>query len=115
MTDKPQLITFDRAEKAAEYIRDHSKLFGELVGHCKSLEHQRKVVKGQEFLKAEGTVAMREATADASSAFRSVVEDIENAWAEKTEIETMLEYSRIITDLYRTTAATARTIDKTHR
>jgi hypothetical protein len=115
MTDKPKFITFERAEKAAEYIRDHSKTYGELVGHCKSLEHQRKVVKGQEFLKTQGTVAEREARADDSAAFRSVVEDIENAWAEKTEIETMLEYSRIICDLYRTTEATARTIDKTHR
>ncbi len=55
------------------------------------------------------------ATTDASAAFRVVVEDIENAWAEKAEIETMLEYSRIICDLYRTTEATARTIDKAHR
>ena len=48
------MITFDRAEKAAEFIRDHAEEYGHHIGLCKSLEHQRKVVFGQAFLEAQG-------------------------------------------------------------
>jgi hypothetical protein len=95
------MISEERAERAVEFIRDHADQLGELLGYCKSLEQRRKVVFGTEFLEAEGTVAEREARAHASDAFLSVVKEIENAWAEKTTVETKLRAAELTIDVWR--------------
>lgn len=109
------MIDFARAEKAAEFIRDHAEKYGDLVGLCKALEQKRKVVHGEQFLKAAGTVAEREATAYASLEYRQICEDIRNAWADKETIATKIEAARITTDLYRTSEASNRRIDRSHQ
>ena len=108
------MIDFDRAEKAAEFIRDHAEQYGHLVGHCKGLEHQRKAVKGIAFLDASGTMAEKEATAYASPEFKSICEDIENAWADKTTLEIRLKAAEFTIDLYRSWNASNRRIDRSH-
>src|SRR6056300_863010 len=96
------MITFERAEKAAEFIRDHAEEYGKLIGLCKSLEHQRKVVFGQAFLEVEGkNVAEREAKAYTSPEFKSVVEDIEDAWAHKETIAAQIKAAELTIELYR--------------
>ena len=95
-------VTLDRATAAVEFTRDHSELYGRLVGRCKGLEHQRKVIKAQEILASEAkTVAEREAEAESSAAYLKIVEDIENAWADKTTLETRLKAAEMTFDLYR--------------
>ena len=95
------MIAEDRAEKAVEFIRDHADELGALIGRCKSLEQIRKVVHGEEFLKANGTVAEREAFAYSSSNFQKLTNDIENAWAEKSALETSLRAAELTIDVWR--------------
>ena len=110
-----EMINFDRAEKAAEYLRDNAERYGQLIGHCKSLEHKRKVVFGQAFLGAEGkNIAEREAKAHVSAEFQSIVNDIQNAWAEKETLHTMIEYSKIICDLSRSVGRAGKDTDRAH-
>ena len=95
------MISEERAERAVEFIRDHADQLGELIGRCKALEQKRKVVHGQAFLYAQGTVAEREAKANSSDAFKGIVEEIENAWAEKSTVETKLRAAELTIDVWR--------------
>lgn len=95
------MISEIRVEKAVEFIRDHADRLGELVGRCKALEQQRKVAHGQAFLYAQGTVAERTAKAESSEVFKTVVEEIENAWAEKSTLETQLKAAELTIDVWR--------------
>jgi hypothetical protein len=96
------MVTLDRVERAIDYFREHADQYGFLVGHCKGLEHQRKVVYGQCFLEAKGgTVAEREAKAYVSPEYKSLVEEIENAWAERTTLETLFECGRMVYGVYK--------------
>ena len=95
------MISSERVEKAVEFIRDHAEEIGQLTGLCKSLEQQRKVIRGQEFLLASGTVAEREAKAESSDAYKAVVEDIQNAWAEKTTLETQIRAAELTIEVWR--------------
>ena len=95
------MISESRVEKAVEFIRDHAERLGQLVGLCKALEQERKVVHGQAFLGAQGTVAEREARAYSSDAYKEIVEEIENAWAEKSTIEVNLKKAEATLDVWR--------------
>ena len=95
------VISEDRVENAVEYIRDHGEHLGLLVGQCKALEQKRKTVHGENFLYAQGTVAEREAKAYSSEAYKAVTEEIENAWAEKTTLETRLKAAELLIDIWR--------------
>lgn len=95
------MISEKRVEMAVEFYRDNSALYGQLVGLCKKLEQERKVVHGQSFLFAQGTVAEREAKAYSSDAYKDVVERIENAWAEKTTVETKLKAAELQIEVWR--------------
>ena len=95
------MISESRVEKAVEFIRDHAERLGELVGHCKALEQQRKVAHGQAFLYAQGTVAEREACAYSSDVVKDVIEKIENAWSDKTTLETQIKAAELTIDVWR--------------
>ncbi len=107
-------IDFDRAEKAAEFIRDHAEQYGKLVGRCKALEHERKIIKSIRFLEASGTMAEKEATAYASIKFKAICEDIEAAWTDKTIIETKIKAAELTIELWRSLNASNRRIDRSH-
>jgi len=89
------MISEERVEKAVEYIRDHADVLGGLIGRCKGLEQERKVVRGKLFLGVTGTVAEREAKAESSKEYEIVVEEIENAWADKTELEIKMKAAEL--------------------
>lgn len=101
-------INEGRAEKAVEFIRDHAERLGELIGACKALEHKRKVVQGQAFLEADGTVAERDAKAHTSTKYREVVEEIGNAWAEKETLATRLKAAELTIDVWRSQNSAAK-------
>lgn len=102
------MISEERAEKAVEFIRDHADELGKLIGQCKALEQKRKVVHGQAFLYAQGTVAEREAKAASSDAFKAVVEEIENAWADKETLATKLKAAEMTVDVWRSQFAASK-------
>lgn len=95
------MISEERAEKAVEFIRDHAKKYGYLVGLCKYLEHLRRVKRGEAFIEADGTVAEREARAESSEIYKSVIEDYRNAWADKTTLETELSAAEHTIEVWR--------------
>ena len=95
------MISEKRVEMAVEFYRDNADRYGQLVGLCKALEQKRKVVHGQNFLYAQGTVAEREAKAYASDGYKEIVEEIQNAWAEKTTLETQLKAAESQIDVWR--------------
>lgn len=95
------MISEERAEKAVEFIRDHADEVGALYGRCKALDERKKVVKGQVFLAAEGTVAEREASSHASDAYRAIVEEIENAWADYKAKELRLKAAELTIEIWR--------------
>ena len=110
------MIDFDRAEKAAEFIRDRAEKYGKLIGLCKALEHERKVVFGRAFLEADGkNVAEREAKAYISEEFRLVVEEIENAWADKETLSAQIKAAELTIELYRSGNAAIKRIEASHR
>ena len=89
-----------------EYMRDNAERYGMLVGRCKALEQERKVVFGLALIEAKAcnlnlTVAEAEAKAHASPEFKTLCEEIDDAWAEKARIETMIAYSQNVIDAWR--------------
>ena len=102
------MIAEERTERAVEFIRDHADRLGELVGHCKGLEYQAKVIKGQAYLDATGTIQAREATAVCSPEYKVIIEEIENAWAEKETLLTKLKAAELTIDVWRTQQASQR-------
>ncbi len=93
-TDKGPIGT-KRAELAVEFIGNHAKRCGQLTGLCKKLEHERKVVHAEAALASTlSTVAERDAAAYASQQFGELLEEIENAWADKVTLELQIEAAK---------------------
>lgn len=95
------MIQEEAVEACIDFIRDESENLGKLIGRCKALEQQRKVVHGHAFLGALGTVAEREAKAYDSPEYKSIVNEIENAWAEKATLETLLKARELRIEVWR--------------
>jgi nitrogenase subunit NifH len=96
------MISEQRVEAAVEFIRDHAEQIGTLIGHVKGLEHQRKVVRGIQFLESEKkTVADREADAESSPEYKAIVEDIENAWSEAETLKTKMRAAELTIEVWR--------------
>ena len=96
------MISESRAEKAVEFIRDHAKEVGDLFGRCKALDHCRKIIRSQAFLRTEaGSVAEREARAETSEEYKTIVHEIQNAWAEWKTLETRLRAAELTYEAWR--------------
>ena len=102
------MITDDQVEKALNYMAERAIEYSNLVGRCKGLEHRRKVVSSQQFLSSTGTVAERQASAEASDEYRTIINEIEAAETEKALIATHLERARLTIDVWRTQQASNR-------
>ena len=95
-------VSFQRADAAVQFVRNNAEKYGTLVGAVKGLEHQRKVVRAMQILESEKkTVADREADAESSPDYKSVVKEIGDTWAEKTTLETLMKAAEMTFDLYR--------------
>ena len=95
-------VSFKRADAAVQFVRDNAEKYGSLVGAVKGLEHQRKIVRAMQVLESEKkTVADREADAESSPDYKSVVKEIQDTWAEKATLETLMKAAEMTFDLYR--------------
>jgi hypothetical protein len=103
------MIADERVENEVLFIGENAERLGDLIGHCKGLEYQAKVIKAQAFLEALGTVQARESEALCTPEYKAIVEDIENAWAERVTLETKLKAAELTIDTWRTQQATKRT------
>ena len=95
------MISEERVEAAVEFIRDHANRLGYLIGHAKALEYQLKVVEAQNYLDATGTIEARRSKARSSPEYKAIIEEIENAWAEKATLETKLKAAELTIDVWR--------------
>jgi hypothetical protein len=95
------MISEERVEAAVEFIRDNADRLGELIGHCKGVEYQAKIIKAQAYLDSTGTIQARESEALCTPEYKSIVEDIEDAWAEKATLETKLRAAELTIDVWR--------------
>jgi hypothetical protein len=80
------MISEERVEKAIEYFRNNKERYGALVGRCRAIEHERKVILDEEKLKIfkanpEMRVSEVESRARTSTAYMAILEELENVWA----------------------------------
>ena len=97
-----EFVPFENADRAVHFIKTRAEEYGILVGRCKGLEHLRKVTRSeQELASTKPTVAERQAEAESSNEYKKIIEDYENAWAEKTTLKTQIKAAEMTFDLYR--------------
>lgn len=97
-----EFVPFIEADKAVHLIETKAKEYGVLVGRCKGLENKRKVIRAYGLLNSKKpTVAERQAESETTDEYKKIIDDIENAWAEKTTLETYLKAAEMTFELYR--------------
>jgi uncharacterized protein (UPF0335 family) len=97
-----------RIERAVEFIASEAGRIGDLIGHCKGLEYQAKVIKGQAYLDATGTIQARDAQAVTTPEYKAIIEEIENAWAEKETLQAQFKAAELMVEVWRSQQATNR-------
>ena len=102
------MIDDTRLEKAVQYLVDTDAECAKAKALVVGLEEQRKTVKSIEFLKAEGTMAEKEAIAYSSTAYREHIEKLENATAEYETLRNRRLTASLIIEVWRTEAANKR-------
>jgi len=102
------MLSDDRVEKAVEYLRDNADDYGTACGLVKFLDHKRKVVRGQQFIAAEGTVGLREAVAESSAEYLQVITDLQNAETDKHILATMFKAAELTVSVWQTQNANNR-------
>jgi hypothetical protein len=100
------MISEEAVEAAVRFFEHHADDLGKLIGHCKGLEHQVKIVFGQALLEAKkntpkATVPELEARARNSAEYKAIVEDVEDAWADRVTLETKLKAKELGIEVWR--------------
>ena len=103
------MITDESIEKALDYLRDNAKLIGQLRGNKIQLEHLMKVTKAQKFLSCDGTVAERDAIANADPAYVQLIEDLKDCVTELETILALAKAAEMRIEVWRTQNANLRT------
>jgi hypothetical protein len=102
------MISDDKVEKALDYLRDNAPLVGQLKGQRVQLEHLMKVIKAQKFLACDGTVAERQALADAAPEYVAQIEDLKDCVTELETILALAKAAELKIEVWRTQAANLR-------
>lgn len=95
------MISEARVEAAVCFIRDNAEQLGALVGHSRALEYQLKVIEAEKYLESTGTIEARKAEARSSSEYRAIIDEIEDAWAERTTLETKIRAAELTIETWR--------------
>ena len=102
------MITDEQVEKALDYIRDNAKLIGQLRGQKSYLEHLIKVTKSQKFLACDGTVAERDAIANAAPEVLAHIEELRDCVTELETILALFKGAELKIEVWRTQNANLR-------
>lgn len=100
-------ISDKMVEKALDFLRDNAEDYGRLCGLTKFLDHKRKVVRGQQFLKVSGTVAEREARAESSPEYQEVLNQYRDAETERVTLFTQIRAAELKIEVWRSLNARA--------
>ena len=103
------MITNDQVEAALLYLHTSAGTYGEVCGLTELCAHQIKMYKSMAFLEAEGTVGVREATANVDQRVTDAVEAHRDAVTEKMTIMTRRKAMELKIEVWRTQSASNRT------
>lgn len=102
------MIPDSEVERAVTYYRDNADRRGQLKGMVEYLGHAIKVVLGQAFLNAEGTVAEREAISRQDPEYLKKVDELKDAVTELQTLETLLKAAELKISIWQTQSANSR-------
>ena len=104
------MISEDRLEKAMVYLAHTDEEAAKAKALCKKLEKMERIIRGEAFLRAAGTVAEREAKAVTSVQYREHVSYAENCWADDALLDNKRHTEEVIIDIWRTMSANLRKV-----
>jgi|TARA_R100000687_G_scaffold7254_1_gene6380 hypothetical protein len=104
------VISEERLEKAITYLAHTDEEAAKAKALCKKLEKIERIIRGEAFLKATGTVAEREAKAVTSQDFRDHVAYAENCWVDAELLDNKRHTEEVIIDIWRTMSANLRKV-----
>ena len=104
------MISEERLEKAITYLAHTGEEAAKAKALCKKLEKIERIIRGEAFLKATGTVAEREAKAVTSQDFRDHVAYAENCWVDAELLDNKRHTEEVIIDIWRTMSANLRKV-----
>jgi hypothetical protein len=102
------MITEERLEKALVYLAQTDEPAANNKALCKKLDKMERIIRGEAFLKASGTVAEREAKAYTSQEYRDHVAYAENCWVDSELLDNKRHTEEVIVDVWRTMSANHR-------
>ena len=104
------MISEERLEKAITYLAHTDEPAANAKALCKKLEKMDRIIRGEAFLKADGTVAEREAKSVTSQQFRDHVAYAENCWVDAELLDNKRHTEEVIIDVWRTMSANLRKV-----
>ena len=103
-----QFITDEQIEMALNFIRDNAESLAKWKSRARYLEHHRKSVRANAFMKCSGSAALCKEQAEASDEYAKVLEEYEEAMYEFTLIEARMNAAQSKIDAWRTMASTLK-------
>lgn len=95
-------ISDEQVESALNYLRDNSAEYGRLRGLVKSLDHHRKIARGQAFLDSkEKTASAKTADAESSDEYVAIVSAINDAETELATLQTLMKAAELKIEVWR--------------
>ena len=104
------MITEERLEKAMIYLAHTDEEAAKAKALCKKLEKIERIIRGEAFLRANGTVAEREAKAVTSEQYKEHVAYAENCWVDAELLDNKRHTEEVIVDIWRTMSANLRRV-----
>ena len=101
-------VTDESVERAVDFIKSNAKRHGQLRTAALLAEYKVKRAKALEFLAAKGTVAEREAQAQASDAVHDAALEHSNLAGEETELRDYFQAANLTFEKWRTEQANNR-------
>jgi len=102
------MITDQDAERCLDFIRDHAEKYALSKSQTRQLDHWRKIKRSEEFLRAEGTVAERQAIAETSEVYKEAVEALAESEAEEHRLKWLLVGAQEKIRVYQTMSSNYR-------
>ena len=104
------MISEARLEKAMMYLAHTDEDAAKAKALCKKLEKIERIIRGEAFLRAAGTVAEREAKAVTSEQYKEHVSYAENCWVDSELLDNKRHTEEVIVDIWRTMSANLRKV-----
>ncbi len=102
-------ITDEEVEKALNYLANSAKEYADKKARMKWLEHHRKSIRSQEALKATAkTISENNTRAEASTAYKAVLEEYKGSVADFTLIEAYRKVAELKVEVWRSLNANSR-------